>query len=109
MCVSVRALFASSLLPFARRRVPAQTLATSSRKWLVSGGRGKCDRPENPVVVGGLMAAEEGMAMVRSRAKRHRWHPKTLKSYDPLVVSAGWRRFQTQPVYAIEDPNERQR
>lgn len=66
-------------------------------------------RPENPVIVGGLMAAEEGVAMVRTRAKRHRWHGKTLKSNDPLVVSAGWRRFQTQPVFALEDPNERQR
>ena len=66
-------------------------------------------RPENPVIVGGLMAAEEGLAMVRARAKRHRWHGKTLKSNDPLVVSAGWRRFQTQPVFALEDPNERQR
>ncbi|CAM9657263.1 unnamed protein product [Ectocarpus sp. 12 AP-2014] len=66
-------------------------------------------RPENPVIVGGLMAAEEGLAMVRTRAKRHRWHGKTLKSNDPLVVSAGWRRFQTQPVFATEDPNERQR
>lgn len=55
------------------------------------------------------MSAEEGLAMVRTRAKRHRWHPKTLKSNDPLVVSAGWRRFQTQPVFALEDPNERQR
>lgn len=55
------------------------------------------------------MAAEEGLAMVRTRAKRHRWHGKTLKSNDPLVVSAGWRRFQTQPVFATEDPNERQR
>ena len=66
-------------------------------------------RPENPVIVGGLMAAEEGLAMVRTRAKRHRWHGKTLKSNDPLIVSAGWRRFQTQPVFALEDPNERQR
>lgn len=47
--------------------------------------------------------------MVRTRSKRHRWHGKTLKSNDPLIVSAGWRRFQTQPVFALEDPNERQR
>lgn len=67
------------------------------------------DRPENPVIIGGLMTAEEGVAMLKTRAKRHRWHAKTLKSNDPLVVSAGWRRFQTQPVFAMEDANERQR
>ncbi|CAM9299383.1 unnamed protein product, partial [Choristocarpus tenellus] len=66
-------------------------------------------RPENPVIVGGLMATEEGQAMVRSRVKRHRWHGRTLKSNDPLVISAGWRRFQTTPVFALEDANERQR
>ncbi|CAM9668616.1 unnamed protein product, partial [Discosporangium mesarthrocarpum] len=30
-------------------------------------------------------------------------------SNDPLVVSSGWRRFQTVPVFALEDTNERQR
>ncbi|CAN1311885.1 Ribosome biogenesis protein BMS1 homolog, partial [Linum perenne] len=34
---------------------------------------------------------------------------KILKSRDPLVLSVGWRRYQTTPVYAIEDSNGRHR
>ena len=43
------------------------------------------------------------------RFKRHRWYPKLLKNRDPLVFSAGWRRFQTLPVFSQEDNNQRHR
>ena len=62
-----------------------------------------------PVVLGGLLAHETAMGFVRARVKRHRWHKRVLKSQDPLIFSIGWRRFQSMPVYAIEDENERQR
>lgn len=43
------------------------------------------------------------------RLKRHRWHKKVLKTRDPLIFSIGWRRYQSTPVYAIEDSNGRYR
>jgi ribosome biogenesis protein BMS1 len=64
---------------------------------------------EIPVILGGLLPHEEAVGFVTARVKRHRWHKRILKSNDPLIFSIGWRRFQTLPVYTIEDPNERQR
>jgi hypothetical protein len=49
------------------------------------------------------------LSLIQVSLKRHRWHRKVLKTKDPIVVSIGWRRFQTSPVYAIEDRNGRHR
>ena len=65
--------------------------------------------PAAPVILGGLMPHESGLAFVRLRVKKHRWFPKILKTNDPLFFSVGWRRFQSLPVYCVEDTNERQR
>ena len=32
-----------------------------------------------------------------------------LKSQDPLTFSVGWRRFQSLPLYYVQDPNLRLR
>lgn len=47
--------------------------------------------------------------LIQARFKRHRWHKKVLKTRDPIIVSIGWRRYQTIPIYAIEDQNGRHR
>ncbi|KAL7684327.1 putative ribosome biogenesis protein Bms1/Tsr1 [Plasmopara halstedii] len=65
--------------------------------------------PKNPIVVGGLPNLEDTLGLVRMRFKKHRWHKKILKTNDPLVFSIGWRRFQSLPLYSIEDTNERHR
>mmetsp|Transcript_14206 Transcript_14206/g.25440 ORF Transcript_14206/g.25440 Transcript_14206/m.25440 type:complete len:1274 (+) Transcript_14206:176-3997(+) len=66
--------------------------------------------PRAPVILGGLNPHESGLSYLRVRIKKHRWFPKILKTHDPLVISLGWRRFQTLPVYALEDVRtERQR
>ncbi|KXZ47518.1 hypothetical protein GPECTOR_34g677 [Gonium pectorale] len=65
--------------------------------------------PRRPLLVGGLGQGEEKLGCMRVRLKRHRWFPKLLKCRDPLVFSVGWRRFQSLPVYAIEDHNRRLR
>ncbi|CAH9070002.1 unnamed protein product [Cuscuta epithymum] len=63
--------------------------------------------PRHPVLVGGLAIGEESVGYMQLRIKRHRWHRKVLKTRDPIIVSMGWRRYQTTPVYAIEDLNGR--
>ncbi|CAL8465158.1 g4693 [Coccomyxa elongata] len=65
--------------------------------------------PAQPLLVGGLSASEEGRGFLQLRLKRHRWFGRLLKTRDPLIFSIGWRRFQSVPVYAIADQNDRHR
>ncbi|XP_022690941.1 ribosome biogenesis protein BMS1 homolog isoform X2 [Varroa jacobsoni] len=65
--------------------------------------------PSYPIVLGGLNTAENRVGYLQVRVKKHRWFKKILKSADPLVMSLGWRRFQTTPVFFTQDHNMRQR
>ncbi|KAF4753431.1 Glycoside hydrolase 2 (Mannanase, beta-galactosidase), partial [Perkinsus olseni] len=72
--------------------VPAESVeALKERKW--------------PLILGSLLPSEMKMGFIQMRVKRHRWHPKILKTRDVLLFSVGWRRFQGLPVYALEDRN----
>lgn len=63
-----------------------------------------------PVIIGGLLPHEGNMGFIKARVIRHRWHRRLLKSNDPLIFSIGWRRYQSIPVYSMEqDTTERQR
>lgn len=63
--------------------------------------------PAMPIIAGGVNAGEDEFRIVQARIKRHRWYPKILKAQDPVLLSMGWRRFQTQPIFSTEDPNGR--
>ncbi|NXM80179.1 BMS1 protein, partial [Oenanthe oenanthe] len=65
--------------------------------------------PHYPIILGGLGNSEGNVGYVQLRLKKHRWYKKILKSRDPLILSLGWRRFQTMPLFYMEDHNGRQR
>ncbi|SCU93196.1 LADA_0G01816g1_1 [Lachancea dasiensis] len=65
--------------------------------------------PKYPIIMGGLLPAELKFGIVKARIRRHRWHKKILKTNDPLVLSLGWRRFQTLPIYTTSDSRTRNR
>ncbi|KAF5896537.1 ribosome biogenesis protein BMS1 [Clarias magur] len=65
--------------------------------------------PHYPVILGALGASEGNIGYLQMRLKKHRWYNRILKTRDPLILSLGWRRFQTIPLYHIEDHNGRHR
>ena len=60
--------------------------------------------PKYPILIGGLNTSEETVGYVSCNLKKNRWYPKILKTNDPVMMSVGWRRFQTVPIYSkLED------
>ncbi|XP_070708607.1 ribosome biogenesis protein BMS1 homolog [Pempheris klunzingeri] len=65
--------------------------------------------PHYPIILGGLGSSEGNVGYLQMRLKKHRWYGRILKTRDPLILSLGWRRFQTMPLFHIEDHNGRHR
>jgi len=64
---------------------------------------------EKPIIVNFHDYKEENLGYNLVRFKRHRWYRSLLKSYDPLIISAGFRRFQSIPVFVQKDQSDRMR
>mmetsp|Transcript_104776 Transcript_104776/g.127964 ORF Transcript_104776/g.127964 Transcript_104776/m.127964 type:complete len:676 (-) Transcript_104776:33-2060(-) len=62
---------------------------------------------EYPLIIGGLLSQECQYGFLKCKIKKHRWGKRLLKFNDPLIVSLGWRRYQTIPLYCMEDRNQK--
>lgn len=60
---------------------------------------------DKPLLICGVKALENVLGLLRGRIKNHKWNKKILKNQNPAIVSIGWQRFQTIPMYCTEDLN----
>jgi ribosome biogenesis protein BMS1 len=60
-------------------------------------------RQDYPIILARINVGEDNQGLVKVRIKKHRWYSNILKSHDPVIFSVGWRRFQTMPVYCVQD------
>ncbi|KAI3966313.1 hypothetical protein MKW92_029809 [Papaver armeniacum] len=59
----------------------------------------------HPILVGGIILQEEKSGFMMVKLRRHSWHMNLLMSGVPITISAGWRRYQTNVIYAMENEN----
>jgi ribosome biogenesis protein BMS1 len=64
---------------------------------------------EYPIVLCTTNIQENSMGFIKIKFSKHIWHPKIMKTNDPIILSIGWRKFQTTPIYCVEDDNQRLR
>lgn len=56
-----------------------------------------------PLILCRVNVGEDTFGFLKGRIKKHPWYGNLLKSGDPIIVSAGWRRYQTIPVFFREE------
>lgn len=59
--------------------------------------------PDFPITLCSLKHQELGFAFLRVKIKKHRWYPHVLKTRDPVTFSVGWRKFQSIPIFTMQD------
>ncbi|XP_026445873.1 ribosome biogenesis protein BMS1 homolog [Papaver somniferum] len=59
--------------------------------------------PHHPILVGGILPEEENSGYMQVKLKRHSWRMDLLMTGAPITVSAGWRRYETTAIYAMEN------
>jgi ribosome biogenesis protein BMS1 len=60
---------------------------------------------DKPLILCGVKALENVLGLLRGRVKNHKWNKKILKNENPVIMSVGWQRFQTLPMFCTEDLN----
>ncbi|KAL7718994.1 Ribosome biogenesis protein BMS1 [Entamoeba marina] len=65
--------------------------------------------PKKIILVGGVLRSEEPLTLMQAVIIKHRWYPKLLKTKEPLVISVGWRRYQSVATFSMEDYKGKQR
>ncbi|ELP90799.1 ribosome biogenesis protein BMS1, putative [Entamoeba invadens IP1] len=65
--------------------------------------------PKKIIIVGGVLKSEEQLTVMQAQVVKHRWFPKLVKTRNPIVISVGWRRYQTVATFSSEDLNGKQR
>ncbi|KAI1748223.1 GTP binding protein Bms1 [Xylaria castorea] len=82
--LAVEGLTAGKYVSLILEKVPAEFILNFSAR--------------QPLIIGSLSPLEERFGFLQVRMRKHRWHKKILKNNDPLIFSAGWRRFQAMPM-----------
>lgn len=57
-------------------------------------------KSDTPLILTRINLGEDNKSFIKVRFKRHRWYTNLLKSNDPIIVSSGWRRYQSLIVFA---------
>ena len=77
----------------------SSSLMSSSMHEGAEGG----DEDTNTANLHKILTQYTNFGFIRARIKRHRWQRKIFKSYDPLIISIGWKKYQVVPIFCMHD------
>lgn len=56
---------------------------------------------KNPIIIGCVESIKN--TFITAKIIRQRFFPRILKTKEPLIFSIGWRRFQSIPIFSLQD------